>query len=417
MILFRRTLEKIQRTHSGKPFEMAFWNGERWRFGTSAGAPHFVLRFKTRTAFVRSVLQSTLGLGESYVAGDLVVEGSLEDALTVLFEIGIKNPRLASWHGGLGSALVRSLSREKLDVEHHYGRGNEFYELYLDKKLQYSCGYFRTPEDSLDQAQEQKIAHTLKKLDLRRGQRLLDIGCGWGHLMFQAAEKYGVECLGITLCENQTRYIRDQARIRKLPVDVRTMNYLELDDRTKWERIVSVGMMCHVGEKRADAFYDKLKSLSAPGAIVLTHCISKMKESSGSDPFVQKHVFPGYWFFSLEGETKRAVDRGFNVIDVENLRRHYALTAHHWRKNFLANWDLIKRRMGFSDRFMRTWDFYLASVVAGFRSGHLNLIQMTMSNGINDEYPLTREFLYQRERPRLVGGTIPAFPLNARSVS
>lgn len=414
-MLFRRTLENIQRTHTGKPFEMVFWNGERWRFGAEGGgAPEFVLRFKTRTSFVRSVLQSTLGLGEAYVAGDVGIEGNLEDALTTLFEVGLKLPQKSTWRDRMGAAIARSLPQEKADIEHHYGRGNDFYALYLDKKLQYSCAYFKTPEDTLEQAQDQKIAHTVRKLDLRRGQRLLDIGCGWGHLMFHAAEKYGVECLGITLCDNQAKYIREQARVRKLPVDVRTMSYLELDDRIKWERIVSVGMMCHVGQKRADAFYDKLQALSAPGAIVLTHCISKMQESTGSDPFVEKHVFPGYWFFSLEGETKRAVDRGFNVLDVENLRRHYAMTAHHWRKRFLANYDAIKRKMRFDDRFMRTWDFYLASVVAGFRCGHLNLVQMTMSNGINDEYPLTREFLYERERPSPVIGRIPTFPLRPR---
>jgi cyclopropane-fatty-acyl-phospholipid synthase len=410
----------MQQTHSGKPFEMVFWNGERWRFGAATSEPEFALHFKTRTAFVRSVLQTTLGLGESYVAGDVVVEGNLEDALTSIFELGLRQQQVhrpSRLKDLMGVAVSRSLRQEKADIEHHYGRGNELYELYLDKKLQYSCGYFRTPEDTLDQAQEQKIAHTIRKLDLRKGQRLLDIGCGWGHLMFHAAEKYGVECLGITLCDNQAKYIREQARARKLRVDVRTMSYLELDDHSKWERIVSVGMMCHVGESRANAFYDKLEALSAPGAIVLTHCISKMKEASGSDPFVEKHVFPGYWFFSLEGETKRAVDRGFNVLDVENLRRHYAMTAHHWRKNFVANWDTIKRKMGCDDRFMRTWDFYLASVVAGFRSGHLNLVQMTMSHGINDEYPLTREFLYERDRPRPVLGRIPTFPLRPRAES
>jgi len=414
-MLFRRTLENIQHTHTGKPFEMIFWNGERWRFGDpGAGSPEFVLQFKTRTAFVRSIFQSTLGLGEAYVAGDLAIEGNLEDALTTLFEIGLKQPPKSTWKDRMSVAIARSLPQEKADIEHHYGRGDDFYALYLDKKLQYSCAYFKTPEDTLEQAQEQKIAHTVRKLDLRRGQRLLDIGCGWGHLMFHAAAQYGVECLGITLCDNQAKYIREQARVRKLPVDVRTMSYLELDDRIKWERIVSVGMMCHVGQKRADAFYDKLHALSAPGAIVLTHCISKMKESAGSDPFVEKHVFPGYWFFSLEGETKRAVDRGFNVLDTENLRRHYAMTAHHWRKRFLVNYETIKRKMRFDERFMRTWDFYLASVVAGFRSGHLNLIQMTMSHGINDEYPLTREFLYERERPSPVIGRIPTFPLRPR---
>jgi cyclopropane-fatty-acyl-phospholipid synthase len=125
-------------------------------------------------------------------------------------------------------------------------------------------------------------------------------------------------------------------------------------------------------------------------------------------------VFPGYWFFSLEGETTRAIDRKFNVLDVENLRRHYAMTAHHWRRNFLRNYDVIKQKMGFDDRFMRTWDFYLASVAGSFRSGYLNLIQMVMSQGINDEYPLTRDFLYAKDRPRPVVGGHPAFPLRTR---
>ncbi|HVJ90738.1 MAG TPA: cyclopropane-fatty-acyl-phospholipid synthase family protein [Labilithrix sp.] len=413
MILFRRPLETLQRTHTGKPFEIVFWNGERWRFGAAEGAPEFSLHFKTRRALIRSFVQNTLGLGESYVAGDVVVEGSLEDALTVLFRHGMRHPPRSSLQDWAGVAISRSLSQEKADIEFHYGRGDAFYSFYLDKKLQYSCGYFRTPEDSLDQAQDQKIAHTAKKLDLRKGQRLLDIGCGWGHLMFHAAEKYGVSCLGITLCDSQAKYISEQARQRKLPIDVRTMSYLELDELHKWDRIVTVGMMCHVGHNRADAFYDKLASLSAPGAVVLTHCISKMKESKGSDPFVSKHVFPGYWFFSLEGQTKRAVDRGFNVIDVENLRRHYALTAHHWRKNFLSNYGAIKKKLGFDDRFMRTWDFYLASVVAGFRAGHLNLIQTTMSYGINDSYPLTREFLYDRSRSSPIVGMLPSLPLQS----
>lgn len=398
MILFNRTLETIKRNHTGKPFEMVFWNGERWRFGAQAGTPEFVIHFKTRTAFVRSVLQTTLGFGESYVKGDVVVEGDLEDVIAALVDHGLRMQRDSVAERWMTRAIARTLPEERAHIEHHYGRGDDFYELYLDKKLQYSCGYFRTPDDTLDQAQDQKIAHTARKLDLRRGQRLLDVGCGWGHLMFHAAERYGVECLGITLCENQARYVRQQARERKLPIEVRVMNYLELSDHEKWDRIVSVGMMCHVGEKRADEFYDKLASLSAPRAIVLTHAISKMKESSGSDPFVAKHVFPGYWFFSLEGETKRAVDRGFNVLDVENLRRHYAMTAHHWRKNFHRNWDAIKRKMNFDERFMRTWDFYLASVVGSFRAGHINLIQMTMSKGINDDYPLTREFLYEKKK-------------------
>ena len=137
-----------------------------------------------------------------------------------------------------------------------------------------------------------------------------------------------------------------------------------------------------------------------------------MSRADGSAPASSKSrtTYPS----SQPAETSRAVDRGFNVLDVENLRRHYAMTAHHWRRNFNRNYDTIKKKMGFDDRFMKTWDFYLASVVGSFRAGYLNLIQMTMSQGINDEYPLTREFLYERERPRPIVGKTPTFPLEPR---
>jgi cyclopropane-fatty-acyl-phospholipid synthase len=391
-----RQLRTALDNHRGVPFTFRDWNGVCHQAGD--GPPRFEIHCKTRDALVRSFLERTLGFGEAYVRGDIVIDGDLEEVLITLADLYVGTaPRVGMLSRWLGKVLARTLPREKADIEHHYGLGDEFYKYYLDKKLQYSCGYFRTQEDSLDLAQEQKIAHTAAKLDLQPGQRLLDIGCGWGHLMFHAAETYGVECLGITLCDNQAAYIRRQAAERNLPVEVRVMNYLELDEKTKWDRVVSVGMMCHVGRSRADAYFDKVKALLAPGAVGLLHCIAKMKEDPRTDPFVSKYVFPGYWFFSLQGMTNRAVNRGLNILDVENLRRHYAMTAHHWRKNFLRNYDAIKATMGFDDRFMRTWEFYLASVVAGFRTGQMNLIQMVLCNGINDGYPWTREFLYNRE--------------------
>ena len=395
MINYRGKLRKMLSGYQGRPFVVRYWDGASEQFGQ--GGPSFALYFKSKESLRRSLLETSLGFGEAYARGDLTVEGDLVEALTALGEayMALEPERLLT--GWARRAVARTLPREKADIEHHYGLGDEFYKFYLDKKLQYSCGYFRTPEDSLDLAQEQKIAHTVKKLQLQPGQRLLDIGCGWGHLMFHAAEVYGVECVGITLCDNQASYIREEAARRRLPVEVRTINYLELDESIKWERVVSVGMMCHVGERRANQFFDKVKSLVTPKAICLLHCISKMKESSGADPFVEKHVFPGYWFFSLEGLVKRAVDREMNILDVENLRLHYARTLEHWRARFLRNYEEIKAVMGFDDRFMRTWEFYLASAEAGFHTGHLNLIQMVMTNGVRTDYPLTREFLYETE--------------------
>ena len=391
--LVERVFEQAARDYKGLPFDLVTWSGKRRHFG-GAGAPAFTFHFKKRDAILRALVQSSLGLGDAYVRGDFDVEGDLEEALFALSQIYVRvdwDPPVRTW---IKNKLARSLSTERGNIEHHYGIGDDFYATYLDKHLQYSCAYFRTPEDTIDTAQAQKVAHTARKLFIKPGMRVLEIGCGWGQQMFHNAEKYGASCVGLTICENQAKYIREEARRRKLDVEVHLTNYQEFKTSEQFDRIVTVGMMCHVGQKRQDAFYDKLALLAKPSSIVLTHCVSKMRETSGSDPFVEKYIFPGYWFFSVEGQTKRAAERGFNILDIENLRRHYVFTLRRWRKSFLEKQDSLKSRFNLDDKFIRTWDFYMCLAMAGFRHGHMNLIQTVMSKGTNNEYPMTRDHLY-----------------------
>jgi cyclopropane-fatty-acyl-phospholipid synthase len=403
--LVERVFEQAERDYKGLPFDLVTWSGKRTRYGAKTGAPAFTFHFKTREALLRGLVQSSLGLGDAYVRGDFDVEGDLEEALYALSQLYVRvdwDPPVRTW---IKNKIARSLSTERGNIEHHYGIGDDFYRTYLDKHLQYSCAYFRTPDDDIETAQAQKVAHTGRKLYIQPGMRVLEIGCGWGQQMFHNAEKYGASCVGLTICENQAKYIREEAKRRKLPVEVHLTNYQEFTTSEKFDRIVTVGMMCHVGQKRQDAFYDKLESFAAPKSVVLTHCVSKMRESTGSDPFVEKYIFPGYWFFSAEGQTKRVTERGFNILDVENLRRHYVYTLRRWRHSFLTKQESIKARFNLDDKFIRTWDFYMCLAMAGFRHGHMNLLQMVMSKGTNDDYPMTRDFQYA---PGLLDAKLPA---------
>ncbi|WP_437875361.1 class I SAM-dependent methyltransferase [Sorangium sp. So ce513] len=429
---FKEAASRLLDRHEGTPLELRFWGGERLRLG--AGAPALSVTFRTRRALGETLLRGTLGLGEAYMRREVTIEGDLEDALAGLFElarsaapvralsaVGARLPRLAP-SSPLDRGAARLLDalglgrrsgaarREQRAVERHYGLGNDFYALYLDRRLQTSCGYFRSPGEALDDAQAHKIALVARKLALRRGQRLLDVGCGWGHFMFHAAEAYGVQCLGITLCENQARYIREQAAARRLPVEVRVMSHEEIEVEPRWDRLVSLGAMCHVGERRMELFYDRVKALLAEGGVCLLESVTRAQESRWADPFLQEHIFPGYWPPSLRGMAARAAVRGLDVLDAENLRRHSALTARCWRKNFLENRDKIARVTGFDAAFMRKWEFYLACAAAAFRTGHLSFIQMVLSNGAPRDYPLAREAPHAVEEasPRERAPIVPA---------
>ncbi|WP_437568184.1 class I SAM-dependent methyltransferase [Sorangium sp. So ce542] len=414
----KEATSRLLERYDGTPFELRLWGGERLRFG--AGAPAFAVTFRTRRALCEAALRGTLGLGEAYVRREVTFDGDLEDSLAGLFQLARsvrsvdpRLPRLAPalppFERGLSGVLdalrlgllCGAAKRERLAVERHYGLGNDFYPLYLDRRLQTSCGYFRSPGEALDDAQAHKISVVARKLALRRGQRLLDLGCGWGHLMFHAAETYGVQCLGITLCENQARYIREQAAARRLPVEVRVMGCEDLEGEPRWDRLVSLGSMCHAGARRIEVFYDRVKALLAEGGVCLLESVTREQESPRTDPFVQKHIFPGYWPPSVQGMAARAAARGLDVLDAENLRRHSALTARCWRRNFLDNREKIERITGFDGAFLRTWEFYLACAAAAFRSGHLGAVQMVLSNGAPRDYPLAREPLYAAEEPSL----------------
>lgn len=338
----------------------------------------------------KELLKSTsLALGEAYIRGDLELDRDLYEVLD-MFLGQIENFRLnqSALHGLLHSPL--RVKNQQQEVSSHYDLGNDFYRLWLDETMSYSCGYFKNPGDTLFEAQVAKADHILKKLQLEMGMTLLDIGCGWGFLLMRAARRYGVKGMGITLSQEQyehfSKEIQDQHLEERL--EVRLMDYRELEESgLKFDRVVSVGMVEHVGRGNYDLFLENAANALKPGGLFLLHFISAMEEHAG-DPFIRKYIFPGGVIPSLREIVDLMPEYDFRTLDVESLRRHYTRTLLCWRGNFLKHKEEIAAERG--QEFVRMWELYLASCAAAFHQGIVDLHQILMSKGVNNELPMVR---------------------------
>lgn len=373
--------------------KVVYWDGEERVYGT--GKPYFTLTLTTPKA-VRAMLRNlTLGFGESYMDGLIKIDGPLTNIGRLVNE---NKAGFSKW--GLvraGYAIKRNTKRnQKRFIQHHYDLGNDFYKLWLDKSLLYSCAYFRKASDTLEVAQTQKIEHLLKKLQLKKGQTLLDIGSGWGTLLITAAKKHGVTGLGVTLSEEQLKYSR--AAAVKAGVDNKIKfelcNYQDLASRgKKFDRIISVGMFEHVGRGNHAQYYKAVQQMLKPGGISVLHTISSEVERP-NEPWIDKYIFPGGYIPSTREVVSALPEYGLRLLDLENLRLHYAMTLDEWQRRYRKNQTVITKM--YNERFWRMWDLWLAMSSSAFRYGDLNLIQIVMSKGINNDLPLTREVLYSK---------------------
>ena len=373
-------------------FETVFWDGETMKIG--GGDPEFRAYFHKPLKAIPLIRSTSLSLGELYMNGDIEIDGDLYQALDVFlsqFQNFSTTYRLLPkiFHKSFG------LKTEKHNISHHYDLGNEFYKLWLDETLSYSCGYFIKDTDTLYDAQMNKIHYILKKIQLKEGEWLLDIGCGFGSLLIEAAKKYKANCVGITLSKEQYRECMKKIKAQHLEnqIQIFYMNYQELSTLPfRFDKIVSVGMLEHVGREQYPYFFQQINSVLKDKGVLLLHFISSLKESDG-DAFIKKYIFPGGIIPTLREIISTGTNYAFHTLDVESLRLHYNKTLLCWYHNFNRNLPTLEKE--FETNFIRMWQLYLASCAAMFHTGYIDLHQVVFSKGANNGLETTRHHLYQ----------------------
>lgn len=338
----------------------------------------------------KTLLTSTsLALGEAYMNKDIELDRDLYEVLNLFMG---NMDKFVTDKSILKKLLFTSknLKNQKKEVQSHYDIGNDFYKLWLDETMSYSCGYFKTENDTLYDAQVNKVDHTLEKLHLKKGMSLLDIGCGWGFLLKRAAKKYGVKGFGITLSEEQYKKFKDDIEAEGLSdlLEVKLMDYRELKkSHLEFDRVVSIGMLEHVGRGNYELFMENVCSVLKPKGLFLLHYISALKENDG-DAWTKKYIFPGGVIPSLREIINILPDYNFYTLDIESLRRHYNKTLLCWRENFKKCYDTVAKQKG--EVFARMWELYLAACASTFNNGVIDLHQLLLSKGVNNDIPFNR---------------------------
>ncbi len=392
--VLQRLLRTLSNNLSEIPFEVRFWNGEAERFGE--GDPSFVIIFRHEGAVKHIFARGSMGFAEEYVAGNIDIEGDLCQLVRLGMDSRFQDMKLSLKTKSeilfRHIVSVNTIKRSPKNIAHHYDLGNDFYKLYLDESLTYSCAYFKNKNDSLESAQQQKYEHICRKLQLKEGETLVDIGCGWGGMLLYAAEHYGVKGLGCTLSVHQAEFAREKVVERGLGKSITILLEDYRNIKGQFDKFVSIGMFEHVGKRLIATFVGKTRSMLKPGGIGLLHTIGKERDTIG-DPWTMKYIFPGGYLPVLDHVIQTMGENGLVPEDIENLRLHYAATLDVWGKRFDAHAEEIEKM--FDQKFVRMWRMFLYGSAASFRWGDIRLYQILFTNGLNNSLPLTREHLYQ----------------------
>ncbi len=395
--ILRRTIEVGSLT-------VRYADGSVQTYGDGSGTP---VRVALTNAGARHIVfKQGLGLGEAYMNGDLAFEmGDIWRLLEITSANMVRRPPPRP--GGL-TRVLHSLQRRfrqwndrraaRRTVARHYDLPNDLYRGFLDADMQYSCAYFAREDMTLDEAQVAKVAHIAAKLDLSQDQRVLDVGCGWGGLALDLARRFGAKVTGVTLSAEQLAVARRRAEDAGFAGRVR-FSLTDYRDLTgPFDRIVSVGMLEHVGAPNFRAYFEQIARLLTDDGVALIHAIGRMEPPGVTDPFIRKYIFPGGYIPSLSQVTAAVEEAGLWMTDIEILRRHYAETLRHWRLNFWSRRAEMAARHG--ERFCRMWEFYLAGSESAFRFGGLFVFQIQLAKRAG-ALPITRDYMLAAEAPAM----------------
>lgn len=393
-------LREVLRRASGQAFRVRLWDGSEETFGQGTSA--FTLVFRDEGTFVRLLRRrDSYHFAMAFCEGRFDVEGDLYAALQLKDALGNRRPGWAAtagllWKLGLGARHNRT--EDKRNVQAHYDVSNEFYKLFLDKRVMaYSCAYFHRPDESLEDAQEHKADVVCRKLRLRPGERLLDIGCGWGGLLIHAATHYGITGHGVTLSKNQYDLARERVAAAGLSdrVIIELRDYRDLSDAS-FDKIASVGMYEHVGIRRYPEYFGTAMRLLTNGGLFLNHGITvrDREPMTGDGRFMFTRIFPNAEL-DMISHTLSVMERsGFEILNVESLRPHYAKTLREWERRLSARWD--RARALAPEETCRAWTLYMAGCALAFEEGRVSVYQTLASKSGNapSRTPLTPHDVY-----------------------
>jgi cyclopropane-fatty-acyl-phospholipid synthase len=384
------------RHQAALPLRLELWNGKRFDFSQD---PHVTVRVPEASSLPYLLTPSLANLGTAYVEGKLDIEGRVDEIIDV--GSALARQTLAPT-GKLGRITRHIRHTRKLDadaIRYHYDVSNDFYRLWLDENMVYSCAYFENGDETLEEAQLKKIDHILTKIQLKPGQTLLDIGCGWGALALRAAQKFGARCVGITLSENQHALAKERVKQAGLSdrVDIRLQDYRDMTGT--FDRITSVGMFEHVGLRQLPDYFSRMRALLADDGFAMNHGITSTDADNGQTAygggeFIGKYVFPHGELPHISLVLKTMQESGLEALDVENLRRHYAKTCSLWAANFEKQAERIRATV--DERHFRIWRVYLAGCAYAFANDWVAIFQVlcTKSGRQASALPWSRRYMY-----------------------